>query len=1051
VKYILKRNITTIPDWENPKMVERKKEPAHVTLIPYVNEEKALAGERTKSVWFLLLSGSWKFTLVTHPDQTPQAFYQEEFNVDEWDTIPVPSNWQMLGYDKPIYTNIKYPFPVDPPRVPLEDKPVGLYRKRFKIPDIWKERQIFLVFEGVDSAFHIWVNGATVGYSQGSRLPAEFNITPHVRSGENLLAVQVYRWSDGSYLEDQDMWWLSGVHRDVYLFSTPNIHIRDFFVKTILDSEYKNATLKIRINIRNYSNEIKGEHKIELKLLDDNDQPIFKKELTSSIAKIKARDEVVVEFEQQVTNPQKWSAEQPCLYTLLITLKNDMGDIVEVERCKVGFRQIDIKDGQILVNGVPILLKGVNRHEHDDVRGKAVTVESMITDIKLMKQFNFNAVRTSHYPNDSRWYDLCDKYGLYIIDEANIECHGIANIFGVPFRKDPANDPEWLNAFMERGVRMVERDKNHPCIIMWSLGNEAGYGPNHDAIAGWIHAYDPTRPIHYEGTIRLPGKVSSIVDVISVMYPSIDRLIKLAEDPNEDRPLIMCEYAHSMGNSTGNFKEYWEIINNYKRLCGGFIWDWVDQGILMKTDAGEEWWAYGGDFGDKINDQHFCINGLIWPDRKPHPPMWECKKIFQPIEIEALELTMGKVKISNKHHFTDLSELDIYWELTVDGEIVEHGKLPQLHSSPGSSQTVTVPFIHPELIPGAEYWLILRSKLSSNTMWAEKGHEIAWTQFKIPFEIPPNPPLLSSEMPPLSLKETIKEVTISGVNFTLLFNKETAKIVSLKYLGVDLIKSGPLLNVWRAPIDNDYYITRIFKKYGLDRIKEKINEVKVEQIVPQTICILVTLTAHAQDVAEGFTCQFKYRIYGSGDIIIETDIIPSEGLPPLPRVGIQFSILGEYNTFTWYGRGPHENYSDRKEGAAIGIYRGSVEDQYVPYIMPQENGNKTDVRWMSLTNKEGVGLLAVGMPLFEVSVHHFTIENLTEAKHTFELKKRKEIFLNLDYKQSGLGNGSCGINTGTLPKYKIKPEPTHFSVRIKPVSLKDLSAIKLSKQIIVEE
>jgi beta-galactosidase/beta-glucuronidase len=807
----LKKNRTTIPDWENPKMVERRKEPAHVTLIPYTCEEHALMGERTKSTWFLLLNGNWKFTLVSHPDQTPQTFYQEEFQSDEWDTIPVPSNWQMLGYDKPIYTNIKYPFPVDPPRVPLEDKPVGLYRKRFILPDSWKEKQIFLVFEGVDSAFYVWINGKAVGYSQGSRLPAEFNLTPYVCTGENLLAVQVYRWSDGSYLEDQDMWWLSGIHRDVYLICTPNLHIRDFFVKTTLDQKYQNATLQVRLNLKNYSKKDHGEHRIELQLLDEEDKPLWKEALAASVLMIKAQSEAVLELEHEVLNPYKWSAEQPYLYTLLITLKNDRGDIIEVEQSKIGFRQIDIKDSQIFVNGVPILLKGVNRHEHDDVRGKAVTVESMITDIQLMKQFNFNAVRTSHYPNDPRWYDLCDQYGLYIIDEANIECHGIANINGVPFRKDPANDPEWLTAFMERGVRMVERDKNHPCIIMWSLGNESGYGFNHDAVAGWIHAYDATRPIHYEGTSRLPGKVSSIVDIISVMYPNLDRLIELAKDPNEDRPLIMCEYAHSMGNSTGNFKEYWDIIHNYKRLCGGFIWDWVDQGILMKSDEGEEWWAYGGDFGDTINDQNFCLNGLIWPDRTPHPPMWECKKIFQPITIETTDLLMGKINIRNNHNFTNLKEFEVYWEVTVDGAIIDDGKLPQLATPPGSSQIVTIPFVHPEVKPGAEYWLMLRVKLSKNTLWAKKGHEIAWTQFKLPFKSPPNPPLLTRTMPSLKLKDSTTIVEIVGDNFTLRFNKVTAKIVSFKYLDLELIKSGPLLNVWRAPIDNDFLIKILYR------------------------------------------------------------------------------------------------------------------------------------------------------------------------------------------------------------------------------------------------
>lgn len=1058
---MLERRVQQPPDWENPRVVERNKEPAHASLIPFPDEERAFKGEREESPWFILLNGDWKFKLVQNPYSVPEGFFREEFNVDDWDTIPVPSNWQMFGYDKPIYTNVMYPFSADPPRVPRDDNPVGLYRRSFNIPIDWSGRQVFLVFEGVDSAFYVWVNGEPVGYSQGSRLPAEFNITSCVHTGRNTLAVQVLRWSDGSYLEDQDMWRLSGIYRDVYLFSTPNVHVRDFFVRTELDRDYVDATLKVRVHVKNYSEQPVENCRVEVKLLDAEGKPVFDKPLLRVLDRVRAKNETVLEFEQKVKKPCKWSDENPYLYTLIITLKNSSGDVLEVESCRVGFRQIEVKNGQILVNGVPIVFKGVNRHEHDDIRGKAVTLDSMVKDIKLMKQFNFNAVRTSHYPNDPRWYDLCDRYGIYVIDEANIECHGLANIGWFGYRKEPANDPEWLNAFMERCVRMVERDKNHPCVIMWSLGNESGYGPNHDAMAAWIHHYDPTRLVHYEGTIhaaRVLGRVPQIVDVISVMYPSIDMLVKLAEDLSDERPIIMCEYAHSMGNSTGNLKEYWEVIDRYRRLCGGFIWDWVDQGLRKRTEDGVEYWAYGGDFGDEPNDGNFCINGLVWPDRTPKPAMWECKKIFQPVKVEPIDLARGKVRIINGYRFTDLSRLDIFWELYEDGELIQQGQLPKLYTPPGGSEIITIPFKMPEPKPGAEYWLMMRFKLDHDTLWAEKGHEVAWEQFKMPFKVPPGPIVKVEDMPSVQLEEEESKAVILGADFRLVFDKEKAQIVSFDYRGSELIKSGPVLNVWRAPTDNDTAgmkwrgldngMAAEWRKFGLDRVVHKVKNVRVEQVTPQSVRIYVESETRAPDVADGFSCRYIYRVYGSGDVIIESKIVPSDRLPPLPRIGLQFRIPGEYNTFTWYGRGPHENYCDRKEGAAVGVYSGTVDDQYVPYIMPQENGNKTDVRWVSLTNEEGIGLLAIGMPIMEVSAHHFTTEDLTRARHTFELKRRDDITLNLDYRQSGLGGASCGPDT--LPKYKIKPEPVRFSVRIRPVSLKLMSPMSLSKQRIQE-
>jgi len=1038
--------VEDILDWENPKVVERNKEPAHTTLVPYADEETALLGERSGSPWYLILNGEWRFSLARNPDASPGGFHEEDFDATGWDAIKVPSSWQMLGYDKPIYTNVRYPFPSDPPRVPHEDNPTGLYRRKFEIPDTWRGRQIFLVFEGVDSAFYVWINGKMVGYSKDSRLPAEFNITCYVNPGDNTVAVQVLRWSDGSYLEDQDMWRMSGIYRDVYLFSTQDVHIRDFFVRTELDSKYENATLKVRTKVRNYSGNRLGDYSMEIKLLDADGRPALEKPSSHAIREMRARDEIFVDSEQQVRNPKKWSAEDPYLYSLIIALRDGKGRVLEVEGCRVGFRRVEVEDGRILVNGVPVLMKGVNRHEHDDVRGKAITIESMMADVKLMKQYNFNAVRTAHYPNDTAWYDLCDKYGIYVIDEANIECHGLASIVGMGSRREPANDPEWLNAFMERCVRMIERDKNRPCVIMWSLGNESGYGPNHDAMAGWIHGFDPSRLVHYEGTIHAAGKVSPIVDVISVMYPTIEMLVALAVDPNDDRPIIMCEYAHSMGNSTGNLVDYWEAIHGHRRLCGGFIWDWVDQGLLRRTDDGQEWWAYGGDFSDEPNDKDFCINGLVWPDRKPHPAMWECKKIFQPVEVEAVDLKAGSVNIINRYDFTDLGGLDISWELCADGEALERGQLPKLKTPAGGSQTVTIPFTMRDRRPGGEYWLIIRFKLSHDTLWAEKGHEVAWFQFRMPFDVPEGPVLKIEGMPSLLLKESPRDVVISGADFTLAFDKEKGRIVSLTYTSSELIKGGPQFNVWRAPTENDTPGMAVeWRTFGLDRIEQEIKGVEVDRIEPQVIRIRVESNACAPGVEEGFHCHYTYTVYGSGDIIIDTNVVPSDKLPPLPRIGLQLSLPGHYNTFTWYGRGPHENYCDRKIGAPIGVYRGTVDDQYVPYIVPQENGNKTDVRWASLTDDNGTGLLIVGMPLLEVSAHHFTTEDLTRAKHTYELKRREAITLNLDYKQSGLGGASCGPDT--LPKYHVKPQPVHFKVRMRPISSRD-TAMELSKQII---
>ncbi len=1032
-----------IRDWEDPKVVERNKESGHATLLPYPDEASAAAGDKS-TPWYRLLNGDWKFQLVDKPESVPEGFFAPDYADEQWDTIPVPSNWQLQGYDKPIYTNVKYPWSPDQPRVP-EENPTGLYRMNFTIPEDWDGREIFIHFGGVDSAFYLWINGQEVGYSQGSRLPAEFDITPYVQPGENALAAQVMRWSDGSYLEDQDMWWLSGIYRDVYLYSTAKLHIRDFGVSTLLDETYTDATFKVRVKVRNYGREEQGEVSVELKLLDADGTPVFTEPLVGSIEELRGWHEKAMDLNREVKAPQLWSAEHPYLYTLLVILRDQQGNVIEVERCRVGFRQVDICDGKVLINGRPVLFKGVNRHEHDGLRGKAVTEESMIADIKLMKQFNFNAVRTCHYPDDPRWYELCDEYGLYIIDEANIETHGISN-WGPEYTVEPATDTEWLTAHMERCIRMVERDKNHPCIFMWSLGNEAGYGPNFDAMAAWIHCEEPTRPVHYEGTIRVPGKVPACVDVISVMYPSLDRLRALAEDPNDDRPVVMCEYNHAMGNSNGNLKEYWDLIRSQKRLIGGFIWDWVDQGLRKTSDDGEEYWAYGGDFGDEVNDKNFCINGVIWPDRTPHPGMWECRKVQQPVLFKVVDAAKGQVEVTNEYDFSDLSQLAISWDLVRDGETIESGQLPALKTKPGASEVISVPFTA-KLEPGCEHFLNLSFTLAEATSWAEAGHEVAWEQVALPVAAGKQTGLSPVEMPAVTYESSEEIITVSGEEFQLVFDQKAGRISSWVYRGVQLITAGPAFNVWRAPTDNDApRLAKMWREAGYDTMREQTVSFAVNQDAPALVTVTAAFTAKGEGQNEGADYTLMYRIYGSGDVQVDLDAKFGASLPPLPRIGLLLEMPGRFENFTWYGRGPQENYWDRKAGYPVGLYRSTVSEQYVPYILPQENGNKTDVRWAALTGDDGIGLLVVGNPVFEITAHHYTIADFEQALHTHELTRKENITVTLDYRQSGLGGGSCGPDT--LPEYLVDALPTSFSLRLRPFSNKDAAPTALSKQVL---
>ncbi len=1027
--------------WEAPECTGIARLPGRATLYPFPHEEAALAGEREDSPWYHSLNSTWRFALLAKPEDVPVDFADPGFDDSGWAALSVPGCWTMQGFDKPIYTNIKMPIDADPPRVPAEN-PTGLYRLRFVLPQGWNNRRVVLHFGGVESAFFCWINGHSVGFGKDSRLPSEFDITEYLQEGDNLLAMEVIRWSDGSYIEDQDHWWMAGIHREVYLYSTGAVHLRDVFARPVLAENLRDGEL--RVTVRPGGATIKEEGwSVAACLLDANGKNVFKEPPSAPIQPWRFAPtwdhRPLVEIEETVKKVAPWSAESPTLYTLLVSLRNPAGETVETVKSRIGFKRVEIRNRQLLINGKAVYLKGVNRHDHHDEFGKTVTMESMLADIHLMKQFNINAVRTSHYPNDPRWYDLCDEYGLYVIDETNIEAHH--------YYHQLCNDARWSQAFLDRGVRMVERDKNHPSIVFWSLGNESGYGPNHDAMAGWMRGYDPTRPVHYEGAMRghkqpsawgpygkrAPGQMSS--DIVCPMYPSVESMIAWSKRNEDPRPFIACEYAHSMGNSTGNLKEYWDAIENHKGLQGAFVWDWVDQGLLKTDEKGRDYWAYGGDFGDEVNDLNFCINGLIWPDRTPHPAMYEYKKVIQPVAIRARVLADGKIEILNKQDFVSLSWLRGRWELTVDGVVVQKGKLPKLRAAAGKTQKITLPVKKPKLQPGQECFLNVFLQQAVDTKWAPKGHDVAWEQFRMPFKArKPKPATVEGS---LEYQQDETSVVVFNDLLRVTFDKEAGRIGELCWHGRTILKAGPRFNIWRAPTDNDGIkglednrsLGR-WKAVGYDGLELKTESAVVRAAKNGTVTVTVRTLARPGNAGNGLKHRHTYTICPAGDILVENEFRINRKLPDLPRLGVSLTLRPGFEQLAWLGRGPWENYCDRNAAAMVGLYAGTVDGQYVPYILPQENGNKTDTRWLALTDADGAGLLVAGMPLMEFGVSHFSIDDLTRAFHTNELERREEVFLQLDLKQRGLGGNSCGPDT--LEQYRIPPGNYTFAYRLRP-------------------
>ena len=1219
------------PDWENPEIFERNQVAPHATLIPFNTVKQALKNHRKSSTNRISLNGKWKFSWAKNLENAPQEFYKESKDKGSWNTINVPSNWQMEGFGYPVFRNIGYNFEPNPPDVPDEFNSVGSYYRTFEIPAGWKNKNVFLHFDGVQSASYVWVNGEKVGYNQGGMEPAEYDVTPYLQDGENSIAVKVLRFCDGSYLEDQDTWRLSGIFRDVYLMATPKVHIRDFYITTDLDETYTDADLNVKLHLRNYTKETASDYSVRMRLYDENKETVFSQPYTKNIPDINSRKTQTIQTEIPVDNPDKWSAEHPNLYTVTVELLDEQGEVTEILSNKTGFREIEIKDQQIYVNGVPIKFNGVNSHMMHPETGHHLDEQTLKKDLITMKKFNINCVSTSHYPPNKRYLDIADSLGLYVIDETGDEAHATTYL---------SQREEWQEQYLDRMEKMVYRDRNHPSVVIWSAGNESGSGKN---IAKLIEAgknIDPSRPGWLYGG---NGGHSSFEDIVGPRYLEPFMLKNRFGKSDDPRPSYMDEYIAATGNSLGGLDEYWDVIYQYPRLTGGAIWDWVSPGIkrswittpdkspndiecalfnkahlvegkfgksvylsgqddwvevyrhpaldiskdnltlsfwvkpekyngnayfltkgdyqygIIQSDAEtltfyvhtsektsvnvkvpEKWednWHHitgnydGGELklyidgelagtkpcegnikngpypvnigkSSEIKDDHrgeLChatidnvrifdttltpdeltdkagqlqskaalwidfektsnegdyyslgipgrTYGVIWPDRSIQPELWQMKKSGQPVEIQKTHIKNGTVTVHNRHNFTNLNAFKASWKLQANDSVIQTGKLtPDI--PPQEKQTVNIPFTRPEIKPNTHYHLLISFKLADDASWAEKGHEIAWEQFKLPFHKEKQPSEKSS-YPPVSVKEKNNSLIVSGENFRYSVEKSHKLLTSMKYETNELLSKGPQFNVWRAPLANDIdswamYSTEIgqttdgmgneiangWRSIGLNTLKHELDRFSFSK-KENTVTITAHTSISANNYSTGFNVTYQYTIYGNGQIKLKTNVHPAGNITNwLPKIGLQMKLPESFRDITWYGRGPFETYPDRKTGAKIGKYSSTAEDDYVPYIIPQDYGNKTDVHWLKLTDYNGNGIKVTGKQQFNTSVHKYSTKNLTRALYRKQLKPDNAVTLNIDHEVSGVG----GTANSVLQKYKVLPGNYMFTFHIKPL------------------
>ncbi|MFD7401819.1 glycoside hydrolase family 2 TIM barrel-domain containing protein [Streptomyces sp. NPDC059866] len=1228
------------PEWNgNIGVFRLGTEPPHTTLMPYADVEQALAADRTRSPYRQSLDGQWKFAYADRPDERDPDFHRTDVDDSDWDTVPVPSVWQLHGYDFPIYVNITYPWwgpnglgeEPQPPAAPTRYNPVGQYRRTFTVPRNWAGRRTFLHFEGVKSAHYVWINGELVGYHEDSYTPAEYDITDHLRPGTNQIAVEVYRYSDGDWLEDQDMIRLSGIFRSVYLFSTPVVHLRDFKLDTPLSDDHTAADLSVTASVRAYGSGGAGRYTVETQLYDARGHAVWPRPLQQAVDVGPADEDVTVQAARAVPAPKLWSAEHPNLYTAVLRLRDPAGKVTETLSHRVGLREFALKDGLMRINGRPVSFRGTNRHEMHPDRGTALTRADMVEDIEVIKRMNMNTVRTSHYPDNPLWLELADEYGLYIVDEANVETHGIRGQY-------PGNHADWSAACVARAQNMVHRDKNHASVVIWSLGNEAGGGSTFVAMHDWIRSYDPTRVIQYEGDDR-----PTISDIRSEMYESPARVEARAKDTADTRPYVMIEYSHAMGNSNGNFKKYWDIIRRHDVLQGGWIWDFMDQSLSWPTptrklltetgpgrlkgevlapsgtfdrergvfggtvfardasldltgsltleawvtphvtgghqpilakgdtqyalkqtnrnieffihgggqwitaswavpddwtgrdhhiagvfdaeagtltlyvdgavratrtttrrpgsntaplslatdvdnwtrefsgtvrrarvyaraltaaelaeegrgpgDDGVRFWfdaatagfteqrprertffAYGGDWGDNPNDGNFVADGIVTADRAHTGKAAEVKQVYQAIDVAPAD-GVGTVKVTNEYLFTDLREFDGRWSLLADGEVVRRGRLTreQLNVPPLSSKEITLPVRLPDdPAPGTEYFLQLSFTTKEPTKWAKAGFEVAKQQLPLDAGSPAVTPVPLDSVPALTYDDGDTSVTVTGKGFSVTVDKSSGVITSYEAAGTRLITSGPAPNFWRAPTDNDkgngqHTRNQTWRDAGARRrvtdvsvraLRDRAVEIKVSGTLPTTVESAYTTT---------------YTVFGNAEIKVDNTLHPGAAtLPYIPEVGTLLYLPGSLERVDYYGRGPEENYWDRNNGTDVGRWSGTVSGQWTPYIRPQENGNRTDVRWVALTGRNGVGLLAAGEPLLEFNASHFTPEDLSVgARHDYQLIARDVVVLRLNHRQMGVG-GDNSWGAHTHDEYKLFTDRDYsFTYRLRPLT-----------------
>lgn len=994
--------------WEDLKVMHINREKPRAYYIPYDDSNSAQTKKRGLSAFYQTLNGSWKFRYYESVKLVEEGFYLENTDISKLDDLLVPSCWQVKGYDNCLYSTKNYPFPCDPPYVPNEN-PAGVYVRDFNISDNWEEKDKYIIFEGVNSCFYLWVNGSFVGYSQGSRMPAEFNISQYLRSGKNRIAVMVLKWCDGTYIEDQDMWRFSGIFRDVYLLARDKEHIRDLFARQEISEDFNNAVLRCEV-------ETIGSCEVRLELRDEEGKVVA---AGSSTINGKA------DIKLKVANPVMWNAESPYLYKLYAY----SGE--EVLLFNTGFRKIEINDGVFRINGKAIKLKGVNRHDSHPEFGQTVPLNHMIKDLMLMKRHNINTIRASHYPNDPRLLDLCDEYGFYVVDEADLECHGvlIAGDYHMLTKK-----LEWEMAFLDRAERMVERDKNHSCVIMWSMGNESGYDTNHISIAKWTKQRDASRPIHYEGAAPLRGGNPDVecLDMESRMYPPVQYVEEYAQNEDNKKPLFLCEYSHAMGNGPGDLKDYWDVIYKYPKLMGGCVWEWCDHGIKTRAENGREFYAYGGDFGDKPNDGNFCLDGLVYPNRKPHIGILELKKVIAPVKMEAVDLAKGEIRISNLYDFIDLSHITLLWKVEKDGCTLGQGEVVSLSVKPHESTVLQIPYNLPKPSE-CRYYVTLSCIQKYDTLWAEKGYEVTFEQFELP--VKRTEMAAKRYLPSIKVEQQGHLLKIEGFDFINVFDLYDGAFVKISKNYVDMIISKTVFNIWRAPVDNDRKIKAQWMIDAYERAIQHTYSAKVINCTDHSVEIAVNFSLGGYSKLPILHGEAFWTVDGRGEISLKVNIKVREDLGFIPRFGLQLVMPSGADEVEYFGFGPHESYIDKHHSARKGKYLTTVDEMFEDYLKPQENGSRYGTEWAIVTNELGMGLKFTGEKEFSFNAAHYTPEDLTLVSHSHELVRRKETVVSIDYKMSGVGSNSCGPEL--LPQYRLDEKEFEFKVKIEPVFKED--------------